>query len=404
MNLLIMRKTDSAVGVPLCFLLTLWRRLAGFFSPSSATAADPVRKILLIKLSEMGAITLTYPLLSYLRKEYPGATIAFLVFEKNATALNLLKEAIDPKNIYPVKDDSFWALVTSSVRALSRIRRERFDVVMDLEFFSRCTSVMTYLAGGKKSAGYFRYHFEGLYRGDLLTHKVQYNPLIHCSRVYLSLGKVLRAGSMDSPEIPEQIRDEELVFPRFDPVPRAIEAMHARLRSLGVPTSADNIYLVNPGDGLLPVREWPLENFVKLAEKLLLDPRNAVIIVGRECITSKDVLMHKAVNHPRCINLVDKTSFEEIMALFHMARAMVTNDCGLPHLASMTRVKRVVIFGPESPQVFAPVGPETRIVYSHYPCSPCFSVLNHRNSSCQDNHCLKSIPVEQVYVAAMSEQ
>ncbi len=400
MNLLIMRKTDSAIGVPLCFILTFVRRLLSLFPTSRNADAKPVRRILLIKLSEMGAITLTYPLLSFLKKEYPEASVSFLVFEKNASALKLLRNAVDPKNIYSVKDDSFGALMTSAIKVLGRVRKEQFDVVIDLEFFSRCTSIMTYLAGGKKSVGFYRYHFEGLYRGDLLTHKVQYNPLIHCSRVYLSLGKVLSRSSMESPEAPQPIRDEEMVFPRFEPVSETMEAVRIRLRSCGVPV--DNIYLINPGDGLLPVREWPLEKFVKLGEMILRDPKSTLLIVGRECITGKDAQMHQLLNHPRCLNLVDKTSFEELIALFHMARAMVTSDCGLPHLASLTKVKRVVIFGPESPSVFAPVGADTRIVYSNYPCSPCFSVLNHRNSSCQDNRCLKDISVEQVYDATMS--
>jgi len=61
-----------------------------------------------------------------------------------------------------------------------------------------------------------------------------------------------------------------------------------------------------------------------------------------------------------------------------------------------------VLFGPESPAIFAPVGKDTRVVYSDYPCSPCLSAFNHRNSSCRDNHCLKNITVEQVYEAAMT--
>jgi ADP-heptose:LPS heptosyltransferase len=394
-----MRRADSAFGIPLCFLLTFVRKTAALFACRNKVSG-PVCRILLIKLSEMGAITLTFPLISFLKKEYPGAEISFLVFEKNASAMKPLKNAVDPKNVYPVKDDSFWAFIASSVSALVRIRRRRFDLVLDLEFFSRCTSVMAYLAGGKKSVGFYRYNYEGLYRGDLLTHKVQYNPLMHCSRSYLTLGKAAKLDSMERPSVPEPISDEEMVFPRLDPQSGAIERMRARLNSLGVPL--ENLFLIHPGDGLLPIREWPIENFIGLARRILQDPRNTVVIVGRDYLTGKDVIMQEALKHPRCINMVDKTDFEELIALFHTARTMATNDCGLPHLASHTPIKRVVIFGPESPAIFAPVGKETRIVYSNYPCSPCLSALNHRESSCCDNLCLKRISLDEVYEAVMS--
>lgn len=395
MNLLLMRKVDLLIGKPLCFFFTSVHKLSHRAPSAPPGGEKPVRKVLLIKLSEMGALTLTYPLISYLKDKYPSAVISFLVFEKNASALKLLKNSVEDKNIYSIQDHSLWALIGSTLKTLTGIRKERFNIVIDLEFFSRFTSLLAYLAGATKSAGFYRYHFEGLYRGDLLTHKVQYNPLIHCSRSYLSLGKALVLPCMDSPTMPEQIKDEEMIFPSFDPAPEAIASIRAKLSSYGL--DQKTLYLINPGDGLLPLREWPVENFILLTKKILKNKDNAVLIVGRDSIAGKDARLHAALDHPRCINLVDQTSMDELLALFHISTALITNDCGLPHLASLTLIRKFVIFGPESPLIFAPVGKNTHILYSHYPCSPCLSALNHRNSSCRDNQCVKVITVEQVY-------
>jgi len=395
MQLTTMRKIDSLIGRPVCFFCTLFHKLVSLVKKPSDPASKPVKKILLIKLSEMGALVLTFPLLTYLKEKYPDASISFLVFEKNASAIKLLKGTIDDKNIFSIKDESLIALLLSTLGTITKIRKENFDIAIDLEFFSRFTSLLIYFSGATKKAGFYRFHFEGLYRGDLLTHKIQYNPLIHCSRSYLSLAKTLALPYIDNPPIPEQISEKEMVFPHFDPVAEDIEAIRARLLALKAPFK--HIYLINPGDGILPLREWPLENFIKISKRILQNEENMIIIIGKDNINDKDTQLHSALNSPRCINLVNKTSMKELLALFHISQVMITNDCGLPHLASLTPLKKLVIFGPESPSIFAPVGKNTHIIYSNYPCSPCLSALNHRDSSCQDNQCVKIITVDQVY-------
>lgn len=395
MNLSLMRKIDLFVGKPLCLFFTLIHKLLNLFHKENSKKQKQIDKILLIKLSEMGALTLTQPLLSYLKNKYPQAKIYFLVFQKNVSVLKLLKNSIEIKNIYLIQDNSLFALIKSTIKSLTKIRKENIDIVIDLEFFSRLTSLIAYLSGATKSVGFYRYHFEGLYRGDLLTHKVQYNPLLHCSRSYLSLGKVLDLPYMDTPQIYKDIKNEEIISTSLDPIPEAMESLYNKLSPYEL--NNKNLYLISPGDGLLALREWPLENFILLTKKILENKNNVVLIIGQTSIAGKDIQLCSALNNPRCINLVDQTSMDELLSLFHIAKALITNDCGLPHLASLTPLQKFVIFGPESPLIFAPVGKNTHIIYSNHPCSPCLSALNHRNSSCQDNQCLKVITVENIY-------
>jgi ADP-heptose:LPS heptosyltransferase len=95
--------------------------------------------------------------------------------------------------------------------------------------------------------------------------------------------------------------------------------------------------------------------------------------------------------------LVNQTELDELLELFSIADILVSNDCGLAHLAMLTPIKEFVIFGPESPQVFGPLTENNYTIYSRWPCSPCLSVLNHRNSACKNNQCLKCIKPEDVY-------
>ena len=63
-------------------------------------------------------------------------------------------------------------------------RRNAIDTVVDLELFSRFTGLLTGFCGADRRIGFYRYNNEGLYRGDMLTHRVAYNPHIHIQKLH----------------------------------------------------------------------------------------------------------------------------------------------------------------------------------------------------------------------------
>ena len=145
------------------------------------------------------------------------------------------------------------------------------------------------------------------------------------------------------------------------------------------------------------MREWPLDNYIVLSRKLLENSENCIIIAGVQDALNKVDVLCNTLKSDRCINLINKTDLSVLLGLFDISEALITNDFGLVHLASLTSIKKFVLFGPESPQVYSPLGDNTQIIYSHLPCSPCFSAFNHRKSSCRDNRCLKVIKPEEVF-------
>ncbi len=338
---------------------------------------------------------MTYPLIYRVQNAYPGARIFFLTFRKNQevfSALNL-SPAIE---VLTIREDSLGVFVLDLLRVIRRLRRERIDIALDLELFSRFTAILAYLSGAVKRVGFWRYCSEGLYRGDLLTHKVQYNPLLHISKSFISFWDAVKEEDKSSPEFNRKIEDEELVLPQYYPPEEIKKKMQEMLLSAGF-SSGSRLVLMNPGEENIPLRVWPLNNFISLAENILLDKHNYLVLVGMQGSLSKANQIQCRLNDARCINLVNATKLEEVLALLTMAHAFISNDCGLAHLAALTRVKEFIIFGPESPQVYAPLSGNTRIFYSGIPCAPCFSAFNHRESACRDNKCLKFIKPEDVY-------
>jgi len=91
------------------------------------------------------------------------------------------------------------------------------------------------------------------------------------------------------------------------------------------------------------------------------------------------------------------TTLRQLMTLYALADVLVTNDSGPGHFSSLTDVDSVVLFGPETPALFGPLGSHTHVIWANLACSPCVNVLNHRFSPCNDNVCMQQIAVESVY-------
>jgi ADP-heptose:LPS heptosyltransferase len=134
-----------------------------------------------------------------------------------------------------------------------------------------------------------------------------------------------------------------------------------------------------------------------LARQLLEDPNRIVVLMGAGADRETTARLAKKLSDPRCVDLSGETTFEELMDLFCVSEALITNDSGPAHFASLTGIKNFVFLGPESPFLYGPLGENTHVFYSNFPCSPCLTAFNHRNTSCTDSKCLQAISVEEVW-------
>lgn len=325
-----------------------------------------------------------------MREDHSEAEIFFLTFKKNKEVFQTLGEIVPYANVLTIRDESLILFFFDTVKALRRLRRENIDITFDLEFFSRFTAVLAYLTGGKKRVGFSRYSFEGLYRGSLFTHAIAYNPLLHISQGYLSLHQTIKTNRKNSPELNEIADADRVQAPRFISNEETHKTVLEKIKPYKI-SGDTRLILINPGEGMLPLREWPLENFTYICKELLNDEKNYICIAGTANKYKKEIHLLTALNNPRCINLVGKTSITELLELFSMAHILIANDCGLSHIAALTSIEKFIIFGPESPQIFSPMDEHTQLLYARMPCSPCLSVLNHRNSRCKNNICLQAI-------------
>jgi ADP-heptose:LPS heptosyltransferase len=400
MNVDLIRAIDKWVGIPVCLLVSVVKHLLGRFSSRPSDGLPPgesPRRVLFLELSEMGSTVLAYPSMTYVLDRHPGVELFFLIFQQNRFSVDILN-LIPRDNVLTISIRSPFHFLISTFKALLAMRRANLDVVFDLELFSRFSALLAGMSGAPVRAGYGRYHEEGLYRGSLMTHRVLYNPHQHMARNFMALVKSIERED-EYPLLKETIQGEALKLPAYHPTETDLARLKERLKAINPAVGrAEQLILVNPNAGdLLPIRAWPIENHAVLAERILERFNCVVIVIGLGEAGHDAEKIITRVGSDRCVNFTNQTSFKDLFDLLSLADLLVTADGGPGHFATLTPIKSIVLFGPETPALYAPLGRDVFCLFAGFACSPCLSAYNHRKTSCTDPGCMKAISVDQVF-------
>ena len=398
MNPETIRMIDIWMGRLACFFLTGVRRVGDALGGGDGAAATPVRKILFLKLIEQGATVLAYSALERAVAMVGRENVYFCVFEENRPILDIL-DMVPPENIFPIRHDTFWVFLWDVWHMLAEVRRLRIDATVDMEFFARASAILSFLTGARRRVGLHRFTSEAPYRGDLLTHRIQYNPYLHTAKFYHLLVAALESDPGDVPLIKLDVGTFRESLPVFAPTDREQKRVRALLTDELPGREAGPLILLNPNaSDMLPLRKWPTERFVELGLMILARHSKArVAITGApsERRAAEDVAA--LIGGDRVASLAGKTTLRELLALYVLADILVTNDSGPGHFASLTPIHGIVMYGPETPALFGAIGGSSEVIHSPLACSPCVNVFNHRFSPCRNNLCMQSISVGEVY-------
>lgn len=393
-----MTMIDRRLGQPLCALLTGVRRVGRLFAGSATPADKPLRKILFIKMAEQGATVLAYRALCRATELVGRENVYFWVFEENREILDLLG-VIPPENVITVRSKTLTTFATDIVRTLWRIRRLGIDGTVDMEFLARAPAILAFLTGATRRTGLHRFTVEGPYRGDLLTHRVQHNPYLHTALAYHELVEALDQPADVVPLLKRHLPTVDGAPPLFKPDAEERQRVQALLDRLAGRPVDSPIVLLNPNaSDMLPLRKWPTERFVELGQRILAaSPDATLVITGApsERVAAGEV--GRAIGSPRVVSVAGETTLRDLMVLYTIADILVTNDSGPGHFASMTDIDTVVLFGPETPALYGPLGKNSHVLWAGLTCSPCINPFNHRISPCNDNVCMQSISVTRVF-------
>ena len=394
------RFLDYWLGVPVCAFLSMWRAIRrGVGGGASERDARPQR-ILFLKFIEQGATVLAQDAIRRASQAVGRDNLFFCVFESNRAILDVL-DTLPEANVIAIRDQRLTWFAIDFLRAIWTVRSKHVDTVIDMEFFSRASATFTFLTGAPIRVGLHRFTGELPYRGDLMTHRVQYLPHLHISLQYSIL---VEAAFHDPHEIPMlkvalPISDAALP-PQFTPGTLELQRMRERIGA----GDAQPIVVLNPNaSDLLPLRKWHTDKFKALAERILASyPSAMIVLTGAASERDAADALCRDIGSTRVRSIAGHTTLPELLTLYTLADVLVTNDSGPGHFSSLTPVQAIVLFGPETPRLFGPLTPASTVIWKELACSPCVSVFNHRLSPCTNNVCMQSISVDEVFEAVRS--
>lgn len=377
MNIQQMRRIDAFVGGPICLFLEAYERVRKFVFGNRSDKKE-LQTILVTKYLGMGSVLLATPMLKALRAAYPESQIIVLTFAGNAKFTKQI-DFID--EVISIRTASFILFAKDLFVVLVKNRLRNFDAVFDLEFFARFSTIVSYLSGATFRIGYY---LPKLWRGQLLTHQIHFNPYKHVVEIF--------AAHLAPFNIP--VIDFSLYQPRIsEEKEREVSFL---LKDLGVAKNCRYV-VVNVNASQISVeRKWPKENFMLLIQELIKSHGNLkIVLIGAKEDTGyvKEVhsMLHDSAGD-RVVNLSGLIDIGGLVALLKQSSLFISNDSGPLHIASALNIPTISFFGPETPSMYGPLGKKDVVFYSGIYCSPCLNVYNAKRAMCNGNNvCMNAI-------------
>ncbi len=181
--------------------------------------------------------------------------------------------------------------------------------------------------------------------------------------------------ALDTATLPRLVdRYAALAGPRDDATPHprlssSAAQQRAARAALGLPADGSS-FVFCPGAEYGPAKRWPVHHYAALARKLGADGM-AIWIVGSD----KDRAVGDAIarqSEGNALNLCGRTNLEQAIDLLAGARAVVSNDSGLMHVAAALDRPLVALYGSSSPTYTPPLSSRAKILSLGLACSPCF--------------------------------
>lgn len=171
----------------------------------------------------------------------------------------------------------------------------------------------------------------------------------------------------------------------------------AALDALGL--QPGRYYVFSPGAEYGPAKRWPLQHFSELATQL----EWPVVLLGsgkEKELCSSITHAANAITPGRCLDLSGRTTLDQALAVIAGAKALVSNDSGLMHVAAAFGVPQVAVFGSSSPLHTPPLSEVAHVIWlkqdaDYQPpldCAPCFA----RECPLGHTRCLVDIRPERV--------
>src|SRR4051794_8901315 len=326
---------------------------------ASESALATARRVLVVRLDNVGDLVMLGPALRALRHNLPDAHVTLLASAAGRAMAPLLPWVDSLMVEQAVWQDAGARLALDPGRELALVRRiaeAQFDAALIFTSFSQSPwppAYACYLAGIPLRAGQ-----AGDFGGSLLTHVAPSLPR-EAHQVDRNLHLLDHLGFA----VPSRHLEVRVPAP-------ARATAHQLLDPIGLAGGAPFVALA-PGASCA-ARRYPTERFAKVAT-LLADGGLPVVVLGSEREVELVAPIVDLNRGRRVYSLVGRTDLGELAAVLERASVAVTNDSGPMHLADAVNCPQVVLFsGTDLESQWRPRRAPARLLRRATPCAPCY--------------------------------
>lgn len=335
-------------------------------------------KILIVKLSSIGDVIHTLPVLPAIREALPDAEISWIVEKSSAEVLRdnpLISRLIEIDTKSLRRKQNFRNALPAAGRQLKNLREEKFDAAIDFQGLLKSATI----AKISKAAHRYGFSKESLREPAsrfLLTETFEVPENINIVRKNLAL--VQKALRISVPE-------KDFEYPIFAKPEHTAEAAEI------IRLTGDNFAILNPAAGWV-TKLWHAEKFGHLADKLWEEFGLTSVVTTAP---NERELAAKVLESSKSGKIIAATpSLKGFYELAKRTKIYIGNDTGPTFLAIAAKAPIVSIFGPtEWWRNGSPNMDDIGIEREDIPCR-----VNCHRRACSNWICM-DIPVETVLKA-----
>jgi ADP-heptose:LPS heptosyltransferase len=330
------------------------------------------RRVLAVRLDNLGDVLVTTPAIHAMRESLPDATITLLASPVGAQA-GRLNPDIAEVIVYNAPWMDPWSRLpldpAREMEAIAQLSAGRYDAAVIFTSFRQSplpAAYLCYLAGIPLRLAA---SIDG--PGSLLTTRHRH-PERMMHEVERGLDLVAAVGMRTS--------DDQLVLRVPD---------SAREEIVGLLGNQRPLIVVHPGCSM-PARTYPWEQYVEVVEILVRNLGARVVLTGADAERPlvDTILAHvKPWNRAQVTSAAGSLAFSAFCALIEAADVVVTNNTGPMHMAAALATPVVALFAlTNPPEQWGPWKVPHHMLWHEVPCRLCYSRV------CPTTHdCLREV-------------
>lgn len=305
-----------------------------------------VKKILVISLSNIGDVVLTFPVMDVLRDEFPRASITVLVGPK---AEEFFKKNM---NIDKVISYNKRQSVGKMMALVQELRRERFDLVVDL----RNTAIPVFL-GAPYHTPFFKNKEASLHKKDQHLNRLRsvfdFQDTLH-KRICVEV------SAEDKNYVQGLLKGKEF---------------------------KEGFVIMAPGAANHNKR-WPYDRMAQLADTVIEQYHKPVVFVGDLEDRRITILIARNMKND-VLDLTGQLTLIQLAYALQECYLFIGNDSAPMHLASYGEKPVLAFFGPTDPKLYGPWSKQSKYLQKNVNCRACL------DSTIPNHDCIRAISFQE---------